>query len=509
MLPSGKRAVAVRITAENTAGGFILPDDRVDVLQTIAQQDKRRRPAEELHDRTILTNVTVLAIDQTLDETNKDEKGKAKSAAIGKTATLELDPRQAELLTAAEAAGTLSLALRSTADNAEVAPAPLKAAAQPDQRACFHRPRRQRRRGPGCSRKSPNPESPSGAAAVDGSPWQTRDRPSGGAARGTVRGSRRGDRCGFPRSRFMPSARRQKSRRRCKPAVADRRMSRHPRRPCSPAASTPRWSSTARPRPPISSCSKAMPKPAQLYRAARCPGGCLRHQHESDGDRPLQRHRALSRAAGTWPQRISRGPGRADGRSSPPFPASITWRGRRSSGAALPSSAPGAAPARRPSRKMSPRAWRRSTGRTSSSPISTCRSAAPASASISNVARAWPRRSTTPIVSMKACSRSLLNRCGDHLSVLTAPASLETCYDLGEGAFERVLDLARSTVPFVVLDVPHVWTSWVEEDASCRRRNRHHRGSPTWSGCATPRTSSQLLQQGAPTTCRPSSSSTR
>lgn len=57
----------------------------------------------------------------------------------------------------------------------------------------------------------------------------------------------------------------------------------------------------------------------------------------------------------------------------------------------------------------------------------------------------------------------LLNRCGDHLNVLTAPASLETCYDLGEGTFERVLDLARSSVPFVVLDVPHVWTSWVKK----------------------------------------------
>lgn len=57
----------------------------------------------------------------------------------------------------------------------------------------------------------------------------------------------------------------------------------------------------------------------------------------------------------------------------------------------------------------------------------------------------------------------LLNPCGDNLSVLTAPASLETCYDQAEGAFERVLDLARSNVPFVVLDIPHVWTSWAKK----------------------------------------------
>jgi pilus assembly protein CpaB len=77
--------------------------------------------------RTILTNIVVLAIDQTLNEASKDEKVKAKSAAVGKTATLELDPRQAESLIAAEAGGTLSLALRSTADNAEIAPAPVSA----------------------------------------------------------------------------------------------------------------------------------------------------------------------------------------------------------------------------------------------------------------------------------------------------------------------------------------------------------------------------------------------
>lgn len=57
----------------------------------------------------------------------------------------------------------------------------------------------------------------------------------------------------------------------------------------------------------------------------------------------------------------------------------------------------------------------------------------------------------------------LLSRCGDHLSVLTAPASLEACYDLSEGAFEHVLDLARSSVPFVVLDIPHLWTSWAKK----------------------------------------------
>ncbi len=113
ILPSGMRAVAVRVSANNTAGGFILPGDRVDVVQTVAQQSGADGPAENVS-RTILDNIKVLAIDQTVGE----KEGEA--VVVGKTATLELDPAQVELVTAAEASGTLSLALRSMADAAEV-----------------------------------------------------------------------------------------------------------------------------------------------------------------------------------------------------------------------------------------------------------------------------------------------------------------------------------------------------------------------------------------------------
>ena len=114
VLPSGKRAVAVRVSAENTAGGFILPNDRVDVIQTVSQQSAPDTPAETVS-RTILTNVKVLAVDQTVEE----QDGEA--VVVGKTATLELDPAQVELVTAAEASGTLSLSLRSVEDTDEVA----------------------------------------------------------------------------------------------------------------------------------------------------------------------------------------------------------------------------------------------------------------------------------------------------------------------------------------------------------------------------------------------------
>lgn len=122
-LTSGKRAVAVRISAENAAGGFILPNDRVDVLSTVANDGQG--DGQKAHvSHTILTNVGVLAIDQNVDDKNKDEKSKdtkntEKLVVVGRTATLEVDSQQAEILAAAEATGMLSLALRSAADAGE------------------------------------------------------------------------------------------------------------------------------------------------------------------------------------------------------------------------------------------------------------------------------------------------------------------------------------------------------------------------------------------------------
>lgn len=113
ILPPGMRAIAVRISAQNTAGGFILPGDRVDVVQTVAQQTNADAPADNVS-RTILANIKVLAIDQTVGE----QEGEA--VVVGKTATLELEPAQVEMITAAEASGTLSLSLRSMADTDEL-----------------------------------------------------------------------------------------------------------------------------------------------------------------------------------------------------------------------------------------------------------------------------------------------------------------------------------------------------------------------------------------------------
>jgi pilus assembly protein CpaB len=111
ILPTGMRAIATQISAETGAGGFILPNDHVDVILTRRDKDAEKATGSEVQvSETILRNVRVLAIDQTLDEKNGAKN------VVGKTATLELSEHQAETLALAQKVGTLSLALRSIAD---------------------------------------------------------------------------------------------------------------------------------------------------------------------------------------------------------------------------------------------------------------------------------------------------------------------------------------------------------------------------------------------------------
>jgi pilus assembly protein CpaE len=56
----------------------------------------------------------------------------------------------------------------------------------------------------------------------------------------------------------------------------------------------------------------------------------------------------------------------------------------------------------------------------------------------------------------------LLSKCTDHLSLLAAPATLERVYDFGSDAFDSIFDVLRGSVPFIVLDVPHMWSGWAK-----------------------------------------------
>jgi pilus assembly protein CpaB len=120
ILPAGMRAISTEISAETGAGGFILPNDRVDVILSRRDKEAEKAVGTDVHtSEIILSNVRVLAIDQTIQE--KD----GQRVVVGKTATLELSPRQAETLALSRQLGTLTLALRSIADaNAPVAEVP-------------------------------------------------------------------------------------------------------------------------------------------------------------------------------------------------------------------------------------------------------------------------------------------------------------------------------------------------------------------------------------------------
>ena len=111
ILPTGMRAISTEISPETGAGGFILPNDHVDVILSRREKNPDRSgQADIIIASIILSNVRVLAIDQTPKE--KD----GQNVVVGKTVTLELKPDQAETLAKARQAGTLSLALRSITD---------------------------------------------------------------------------------------------------------------------------------------------------------------------------------------------------------------------------------------------------------------------------------------------------------------------------------------------------------------------------------------------------------
>ncbi len=110
ILPTGMRAISTEISPETGAGGFILPNDRVDVILSKRDKNPDRAGPDTVNSEIILTNVRVLAIDQAPKE--KD----GQNAVVGKTVTLELKPEQAETLARSRQTGTLALALRSIAD---------------------------------------------------------------------------------------------------------------------------------------------------------------------------------------------------------------------------------------------------------------------------------------------------------------------------------------------------------------------------------------------------------
>jgi pilus assembly protein CpaB len=113
VLGPGKRAMAVPVTSETAVGGFILPGDRVDVIQTREAQSVGEGDGGSVKQtvaETIIQNVRVLALDQST-AAEKDAK-----TIVASTATLEVGPIEAEALSRAKAGGPVTLTLRAYTD---------------------------------------------------------------------------------------------------------------------------------------------------------------------------------------------------------------------------------------------------------------------------------------------------------------------------------------------------------------------------------------------------------
>ncbi|MBL4801676.1 MAG: Flp pilus assembly protein CpaB [Emcibacter sp.] len=106
VLPKGMRAISVRINATSGNAGFVFPGDRVDILLTHEVAIKSRNRKTARISETVLRNVRVLAINQRTDNL-------AHKAKIGKTATLEVTPKDAQKISLIKNIGQLTLILRS------------------------------------------------------------------------------------------------------------------------------------------------------------------------------------------------------------------------------------------------------------------------------------------------------------------------------------------------------------------------------------------------------------
>lgn len=114
ILPSGMRAVAIEIAkgGSSSAGGFVLPNDHVDVISISTAKTgpgTSSEPAVQTA-QTLLTDIRVLAVGQVVQERNGE------TVVTGETATLALTPAQAETVTLAQKVGSISLVLRSILD---------------------------------------------------------------------------------------------------------------------------------------------------------------------------------------------------------------------------------------------------------------------------------------------------------------------------------------------------------------------------------------------------------
>lgn len=115
VLRPGYRAISIPVNAATGIAGLVFPGDRVDVILThkFGTDDESGRD-KRMASETVLSDVRVLAMDQMVDHQNR-------APSVAKTITLELTPKESEIIAVAGELGTLSLSLRSLAEDADAA----------------------------------------------------------------------------------------------------------------------------------------------------------------------------------------------------------------------------------------------------------------------------------------------------------------------------------------------------------------------------------------------------
>lgn len=108
MLAEGHRALSVPVNAASGISGLIFPGDRVDVILSHSIREQGEGRSDRKASETVLSDIRVLALDQRTDDVEGER-------VVAKTATLEVDPKEAEKLSLAQKLGDLSLSLRPIA----------------------------------------------------------------------------------------------------------------------------------------------------------------------------------------------------------------------------------------------------------------------------------------------------------------------------------------------------------------------------------------------------------
>ena len=122
VLPKGKRAISIPVTEISGVSGLVLPGDRVDIILTYSVNGQLIDAQRSIRaSETLLTNIRVLALDRRLNGNNRieDASGNVVEAPMARTATIEVTPEQAEMVTLARELGGLSLVLNSVRDGGE------------------------------------------------------------------------------------------------------------------------------------------------------------------------------------------------------------------------------------------------------------------------------------------------------------------------------------------------------------------------------------------------------